>query len=121
MITKKSKASITVNVLIKKEDNAFVAHCLELDIVTTGDNIDQVTQDITDLVKAQIEYAFTNDNLDYLYHPAPQEVWKEFYACNGHIERRNKIESKDKTDQQKVLFLNSGFFPVLLSYDMSLF
>ncbi len=30
---------ITFNVLIKKEDNLYIAHCLELDIVTTSDDV----------------------------------------------------------------------------------
>jgi hypothetical protein len=76
-------AAVTFNILIKEEDGLCVAHCLELDIVATADSVEQATDDIFDLVVAQVHYAFTNNNLDHLYHPAPPEVWKEFYACQG--------------------------------------
>ena len=69
------------NVLIKRDEGLFLAHCLELDIVTTAPTVDQVKADIYDLILAQVEYAFGNDNLDNLYHPAQREVWEEFFAC----------------------------------------
>jgi hypothetical protein len=74
------------HVLIKKEDDLFIAHCLELDIVTTANAIDQVKRDIVDLIVAQVDYAFSNDNLDNLYHPAPPEVWEDFFDCRNQVE-----------------------------------
>jgi hypothetical protein len=73
--------SMTFNVFIKEEDNLFVAHCLELDIVATANSLNQAKKDITSLIIAQIDYAFSNDNLEHLFHPAPQEVWAEFFSC----------------------------------------
>jgi len=81
------------NVLIKEIDNQYVAHCLELDIVTVSKNTTQAKKDIIDLIKAQVDYAFSNDNLEFLYHPAPPGVWQEFYACKEQIEKKIKIES----------------------------
>ena len=69
----------TVNVLIKKEGDLWIGHCLELDITATSSAIDDLKSDIKDLIVAQIDYAFSNDNLDYLFHPAPSDIWKEFY------------------------------------------
>ena len=74
---------LSVNILIKKEEDLFVAHCLELDIVATGGTVQQVKEDILDLIVAQVDYAFSNNNLDNLYHPAPPDVWREFFACKG--------------------------------------
>ena len=67
--------SMIFNILIKKEEDVFIAHCLELDIVTTSKYEKEVINDILDLVKAQVNYAFSNDNLVHLFHPAPPEVW----------------------------------------------
>lgn len=97
MITK--NRAITFNILIKKEENLWVAHCLELDLVATAETCDQAHADIIDVVKTQITYAFENDNLDYLYHPAPKEVWKEFYECKKEIEDSISLEGDaSKTD-----------------------
>lgn len=94
-------AAMTFNILIKKESDMFIAHCLELDIVATSQSADQVEEDIMSLIDAQIDYAFTHGNLDYLFHPAPIEVWKEFFECKEQIEKRNKIESQFKDDFPK--------------------
>jgi len=84
--------SMIFNILVKEEDNLYVAHCLELDIVATGETPDEARREIVALVCAQVDYAFSNDNIDNLYHPAPREVWKEFFECNDRNETRYKLE-----------------------------
>jgi len=98
MVAQKAEAPMTFNVFVKKEGVMFVAHCLELDIVATGDNLDDVEKDLFDLIHAQVDYAFTHDNLDYLYHPAPKGVWEEFYRCKAYIKRRRRVESSPQED-----------------------
>lgn len=87
------ETSISVNILIKKENGEFVAHCLELDIVAVADTKANVQREVITLICAQVDYAFSNDNLDNLFHPAPTEVWSEFFACKEAQERRYKLES----------------------------
>jgi hypothetical protein len=89
----KTAISMVFNVLIKKDADLYIAHCLELDIVATSEDFGQAKNDIVDLIKAQVNYAFSNDNLAYLYHPAPSEVWQEFYACKNQTEEKIDIES----------------------------
>ena len=90
---KLNKIAMTFNILIKKTDEEYVAHCLELDIVTTSKDFNQARQDIFDLIQAQVDYAFSNDNLNYLFRPAPAEVWQEFYSCKAIEERKIKLKS----------------------------
>ena len=98
-IRKSSKSlAMTFNVLVKEKDNTFVAHCLELDIVATADTVNQVKNDIISLIIAQIDYAFSNDNLENLFHSAPSEVWSEFFSCKEKIEERHKLKSFYKKD-----------------------
>ena len=89
-INKSNDASFTTNILIKKEDNLFVAHCLELDIVAVGETLAAAEQEIVSLISAQIDYAFSNDNIDYLFHPAPSEAWQEFYRCKKQVGKSMK-------------------------------
>ena len=93
------------NCLIKKEDGLYVAHCLELDIVATGNTIKAVRKDIGDLIIAAVDYAFSNDNLDALYHPAPKEVWQEFYKCTGQVEEKRRLKSVFKKDKELETFV----------------
>ena len=93
IIGKTNNISFSVNILIKKEDKLFVAYCLELDIVAVAETADQAQKKIISLICAQLDYAFANNNLDNLYHPAPPEIWSDFYACKEQMERKYKIES----------------------------
>ena len=81
------------NILVMKEGDLFVAHCLELDIVATGETLEQTQKDIVALICTQIDYAFSNDNLDNLYHPAPKQVWEAFYACREKTEKRHIVDA----------------------------
>ena len=91
---------ITFNIFIKKDEEVFIAHCLELDIVATASTLEQVKDDIISLIKAQVEFAFSNDNLDRLFHPAPKEVWKEYYLCEDSEVETQKIETKKRRKKQ---------------------
>ncbi len=97
--------SVTFNVFLKKEDGLFVAHCLELDIVATAKNEKEAVRDVADLIMAQVDYAFRNDNLDHLYRPAPKEVWKEFYECKGRREKIHKLPIKKESSHGKTDFV----------------
>jgi hypothetical protein len=88
--------AVTFNILIKQEPEGFLAHCLELDIVATAETMESVKRDMIDLIFAQIHYAFSNDNLEYLYHPAPSEVWREFYECRERMQEHYRAPHEDK-------------------------
>ena len=102
--TNKEVMAITLNVLIKKEDDVFIAHCLELDIVATANTSNQAQKEIVSLIDAQVSYAFENNNLENLYHPAPPEVWKEFFACKESIEKKHKVKTlKKERDSRNII------------------
>jgi hypothetical protein len=89
----KTDASMIFNVLIKKDVDLYVAHCLELGIVAASKDLKEAKADVIALIIAQVDYAFSHDNLNHLYCPAPSEVWQEFYACKEQIENRVGIKS----------------------------
>ena len=93
------ETGITINIIVKKEESFWVGHCLELDIVATANDLEHLKSDMFDLIIAQIDYAFSNDNLDNLFQPAPREVWEEFYKCKKQIENRIAVESKSQKDR----------------------
>lgn len=97
--------SMTFNILAKKEGGEWVAHCLELDIVATAKNIETLKKDIVSLIAAQVDYAFSHDNLDNLYHPAPPDVWKMFFECKSQVEEKIKLESKFQKDRPLKTFV----------------
>jgi hypothetical protein len=88
--------AMTVNVLLKRDQDLCIAHCLELDLVTTGSTYSDAQKDMVDCIIAQVRYAFENDNLEYLFHPAPPEVWAEFFSCKEQVESRHRMPVKAK-------------------------
>ncbi len=68
--------SIKLNIVVYKEGEEWVAHCLQMDVVATNTTRDAVEKDILDLIKAQVTFAIENDNMGALFMPAPPEEWK---------------------------------------------
>ena len=67
---------IHLDVVCYKEDDLFVAHCLQLDLVTTATTVHQACIDLEGIIKAHLQYAIENENLDNIFKPAPQEIWR---------------------------------------------
>ena len=86
------KINLQLGVLIKKEETYYSAHCLQFDLVATEDTLEGVQKAIKSLCIAHIENSIANRNIDFLFSPAPQEVWAEYYAS---IENR-KCEVKQE-------------------------
>jgi len=95
--------SMVFNILAKKEGKTWIAHCLELDIVATAKSLETVKGEIKDLILAQVDYAFSNDNLENLYRPAPAEAWKEFYQCQSKKQVEDKLTIKSAFQETRGL------------------
>ena len=93
------------NCVIKNEGSLWVGHCLELDIVATADSMESVKDDLKDLILVQVDYAFSNDNLENLYRPAPSEVWQEFYRCRTMSEDRVPLVPAYQPDENLTAFV----------------
>jgi hypothetical protein len=100
-----SGTSMVFNCLIKKDENYHIGHCLELDIVVTAKTIEEVKNDLGDVILAQVDYAFSNDNLENLFRPAPAEVWKEFYECRTQTEEKMELNSAYKKKESLKKFV----------------
>lgn len=86
------QTAITVNILLKREEDIRTAHCLELDIVAAARAIEEVKAEIVDLVGGQVQYAFENNGLDHLYRPASREVWAELQECGEQDQEKHLVK-----------------------------
>ena len=68
-------------VVLRQEPDGWVAHCLELNLVTVAETLQEVESDIIDIIESHVRYALENDNLEYMYHPAFPNIWKDFFNC----------------------------------------
>jgi len=68
-----AKKRFTFNVNFNRKWNLTVGRCLELGIVATGKDIEEAKSNMGDLLVIQVRYALENDNMEYLYQPAPKD------------------------------------------------
>jgi hypothetical protein len=78
--------NFSFKILIRREPDAWVARCLELNLVAVADTVEQAESDIIDVIVAHVRYALENDNLEYMFHPAPPHLWREFFECEDREE-----------------------------------
>ena len=71
----RKEARLRLDVLIKREEDYFSAHCLQFDLVATDDTREGAKKAIMDLCLAHIENSISNNNVEYMFSPAPQEEW----------------------------------------------
>jgi hypothetical protein len=86
----KNEWKLSFNILIKKEESIWVAHCLELDLVTESLSLEELERDIVAIIKKQVSYCIANNNMENLFRSAPKEVWDEFKACKEKKKPRNQ-------------------------------
>jgi len=68
-------------VVIYKEDDSWIAHCLELDLVADAKSVKTALKRLGGVIVAQIEHLTAEDRLDELYFPAPLEYWKRLQGA----------------------------------------
>jgi len=64
--------------LLSKTAGVHTAHCLDLDLVATGESCEEAAAKLDRLVKATIELAIKTQDLDNLKTTAPQNFWNDF-------------------------------------------
>jgi predicted RNase H-like HicB family nuclease len=67
----------TFRATVSKEAGEWVAHCLDLDIVSTGPTAAAAMDALAEALGLQLAYARENDNFEYLVRPAPNEAWQK--------------------------------------------
>jgi hypothetical protein len=65
--------------LISESNGKHIAHCLDLDLVATGNDIQTASRKLDDLVKAQIEFSLTTGQLANFATKAPTSYWRLFF------------------------------------------
>lgn len=99
-----------LNFLIYNEDNTWIAHCLELDMVGfSPDSAESAVNELIELIKTQIQFAIENDNLNSIFTPAPSDLWikrlsakKCSYKQLKKLKQYKNVEFKSKDDGSNI-------------------
>ena len=81
MIRKAKDPKLDLRGVVYREGDAWIAHCLELDIVAEGPNAEAAMNDLLDLCAFQIDTAIENNDLESIFRPAPAKYWNLFYSA----------------------------------------
>lgn len=113
---------IPLRIVFYKEEGAWIAHCLEFDLVGDGDTIQAALQRLTEAIFVQIETSLECDNLANLFTPADGKFFEMFSAGQeiGHgeldvverIERDNVViestEYRQYAEEDDLRYADSG-------------
>jgi len=64
--------------------NKTIAHCLDFDLVTSGDSIEDAERRLDTLVKFQIETFIKSNGHTRLGGQAPKQFWSSYTDCLRH-------------------------------------
>jgi len=70
-----------LDVLLYRENGAWVAHCLQLDLVEAGATPEEAEENLAGVISHHIQWALEDDDMEHLFHPAPPDVWKQFFGA----------------------------------------
>lgn len=96
-----SHINLPLDVVLYHRGPYWVAHCLELDLVTSGPDIRAVEEDIVRVCIAQVKFAYENDLLENLFRPPNPTVARMVLSAlnNGRgLELHFKTEVVDKKE-----------------------
>jgi hypothetical protein len=68
---------LTLHAIAFREEGEWIAHCLELDIVSSGPTAHAALDSLVEALALQLSYARDNDNFEYLFRPAPESAWRK--------------------------------------------
>ena len=74
----KTRFNIELRAVVYREGDWWLAHCLELDIVSEGKTAVAALSDVMDLCRLQVETAINDGDLESVFRAAPPRIWARF-------------------------------------------
>src|SRR5437016_8801003 len=76
---------LQIKVLLSKDEGAFVAHALEMDLVSYGKTEKEALNELDNLIRNQISFAIAKGDDSLIFFNAPQEYFKEWDKAHGNV------------------------------------
>lgn len=93
-IVDKDIIELSIHVLGYREDDLYVAHCLEFDIVSDGKTEQEACQNCIECVQHYIEFCVDEGSFENAINSAPREYWQMFFS-KGRSPRESKVLQKE--------------------------
>ena len=85
-----------LHTLIEKEQDGYSALCLELDVASQGDSVEEARENLQEAVALYLEAVCEDDDeKDFVPRPAPREEWVKYFEV--HARKLGKLIGSDKS------------------------
>ena len=74
-------STIRLDILLVEEDGAWIGHCLQLDLVTSGTSQDEAYHKAIDVCAEHIRFAFAENRLEHLFVPQGPVLLKKMFEA----------------------------------------
>jgi predicted RNase H-like HicB family nuclease len=75
---------VPLRVVFYYEEDNWVAHCLEFDLVGCGKSKEEALQFLREAITTQVHVSAEDDNPENLFSPADGKYWA-MWACGKHV------------------------------------
>lgn len=86
-----SEIRLDIRAVLYREDEWWIAHCLELDLPAEGKTQREAIEALMELTETHIEQAMAEGALESIFRPAPQELWR-MYSLASRDRRAPKLK-----------------------------
>ena len=81
--------NLEIRVVCYREDDLWVAHCLEFDVLGSGETKKDALNGLSEAILLQLEHSVLHDNPRNLFRPADSETFHRFamgreFQCNAY-------------------------------------
>lgn len=73
-----SEINFPIRVVLYKQETAWVAHCLEFDLVGSSNTKKRALADLSECIAIQLEHSLKHNCQQNLFHPADGETWRKW-------------------------------------------
>ena len=92
-----NKIRIDLSAIIYKEDDWWIAHCLELDLPAEGETPEAALKALFELTDTHIKNAIEEGDLESIFRAAPPELWRMFALASDAPRSAKRVGSIAKT------------------------
>lgn len=103
----KESVNIYVHVLIYREEELYLAHCLEFDVVAEGYTEKEAKKYIEMAIVDHVVFCIGKGNIDKIMNPAPGEYWNSFFFESKAKEKPFKFPKDYKYGKYRLPFLSN--------------
>jgi len=92
---------LDLHILIEKEGDLYSVLCLELNVASQGETLEEARKNIREAIEIYLEDVYESDEKEFIPRPAPVEEWIKYF-------KQKAQEIRDRILEENVLNLTEA-------------